>query len=103
MVELKSKAVRFCESNGLQPNLIPNFLLIVDRLKRRKNLSDINILIKAWEQILPETTEAKETLENQKPQMAPSMHGSGGGIEPERELQATMQHRRLNDDNKDTD
>lgn len=47
-IELKSLAIRFAKKNKLDCGATERFLVEVDRLKSTGNLSDSNILIKAF-------------------------------------------------------
>jgi hypothetical protein len=49
--ELKSIAMSFCEKNNLEFRDIERFLVDVDRLKSSGNLTDGDILIKAFEKL----------------------------------------------------
>ena len=49
--ELKSLAMRFAEKNDLNQIAIEKFLIEVDRLKSCGNLSDKDILVKAFQKV----------------------------------------------------
>lgn len=50
-IELKVLAMRFAEKNKLESGAVGKFLLEVDRLKASGNLSDYDILVKAFERL----------------------------------------------------
>lgn len=50
--ELKSIAIRFAEKNNFEGENIEKFMIHVDKLKSSGNLSDIQILHKAFNNIL---------------------------------------------------
>ncbi len=49
--ELKVLAMRFAEKNKMESEAIEKFLLEVDRLKSGGNMSDYDILVKAFERL----------------------------------------------------
>ncbi len=61
--ELKSLAMGFAEKNKLSERTIERFMIEVDRLKSHGNLSDIDILVKAFQSCKIEGDVKKETLE----------------------------------------
>jgi hypothetical protein len=59
-VQLKGIAMRFAEMNKMGDELVGLFLLEVDRLKSRGNLSDIDILIAAHKAIQEKSAAAED-------------------------------------------
>ena len=55
-IQLKGIAMRFAEMNKMENEIVGLFLLEVDRLKSRGNVSDIDILITAHKTIRERTT-----------------------------------------------
>jgi hypothetical protein len=60
-VQLKGIAMRFAEMNKMGDELVGTFLLEVDRLKSRGNLSDIDILIAAHKAIQEKSAAAEDS------------------------------------------
>jgi len=52
-IELKSIAMRFALKNNIKSDAIEKFLVQVDKLKSSGNLSDSQIIFKAFENIVP--------------------------------------------------
>jgi hypothetical protein len=50
-IELKSLAIRFADKNNLDAESCQKYLIEVDRLKSRGNLTDRDILIRAFQRL----------------------------------------------------
>jgi hypothetical protein len=59
-IQLKGIAMRFAKMNKMEDELVGTFLLEVDRLKSRGNLSDIDILIAAHKAIQEKSNVAED-------------------------------------------
>ncbi len=65
--DLKSLAMRFAEKNNLDGENIEKFLIEVDRLKSGGNLSDQDILIRAFNKLYNQMHEATVNAQGRKP------------------------------------
>ncbi len=65
--DLKSLALRFAEKNNLDGENIGRFLIEVDRLKSGGNLSDRDILIRAFNKLYNQMHEATINAQGRKP------------------------------------